>query len=159
MRLDYYGILEQTFKDKFRGYDPEEVQTFLRLLANDFKEMEEEIKQLQKELEAKDQQNKTYQDSLERTHEKTLADFEFAPEALKEKARKFLRLAQEQATRYKKKVEKEVALLRQEIKILREEKQHLKKNLKPAPPQATFDFKSSAGGSFESDHVPANYKA
>ena len=55
MRLNYYGILEQTFNDKLRGYNKEEVQTFLRLIANDFKEMEKEIKQLQKELEKKDQ--------------------------------------------------------------------------------------------------------
>lgn len=157
MRLDYHGILIQTFKDKFRGYDKEEVQTFLRLIANDFKAMEDEIKQLQVELESRDQQNKTYRDSLERTHENTLADFQFAPEALKEKTRKFLRLAQEQATRYKKKVEKEVALMRQEIKTLQEEKQYLKKDLKPEP-QAAFDFKSSADGSVPSDHASANHK-
>ncbi len=157
MRLDYHGILIQTFKDKFRGYDKEEVQTFLRLIANDFKAMENEIQQLQIELETRDQQNKTYRDSLERTHENTLADFQFAPEALKEKTRKFLRLAQEQATRYKKKVEKEVALMRQEIKILQEEKQYLKKDLKPEP-QAAFDFKSSADGPVKSDHASANHK-
>ena len=157
MRLNYHGILEQTFNDKLRGYNKEEVQTFLRLIANDFREMEKEIKQLQKELEKKDQQNKTYQESLERTSEKTLADLQFAPEALKEKARKFMRLAQEQATRYKKKVEKEVTFLRREIKKLKEEKQHLTKDLKPGP-QSKFDFKNSADGPVESDHASTNNK-
>jgi len=157
MRLNYHGILEQTFNDKLRGYNKEEVQTFLRLIANDFREMEKEIKQLQKELEKKDQQNKTYQESLERTSEKTLADLQFAPEALKEKARKFMRLAQEQATRYKKKVEKEVTFLRGEIKKLKEEKQHLTKDLRPGP-QSKFDFKKSTDGPVESDHASTNNK-
>ena len=157
MRLNYHGILEQTFNDKLRGYNKEEVQTFLRLIANDFREMEKEIKQLHKELEKKDQQNKTYQESLERTSEKTLADLQFAPEALKEKARKFMRLAQEQATRYKKKVEKEVTFLREEIKKLKEERQRLTKDLKPGP-QSKFDFKKTEDGPVESDHASTNHK-
>ncbi len=44
MRLSYLDILEQCFHDKFRGYNKQEVDTFLRLIADDFKSMIEEIK-------------------------------------------------------------------------------------------------------------------
>ena len=44
MRLTHLDILEQCFHDKFRGYNKQEVDTFLRLIADDFKSMVEEIK-------------------------------------------------------------------------------------------------------------------
>ena len=45
MRLSYLDILEQCFHDKFRGYNKQEVDTFLHLIADDFKAMTEEIKE------------------------------------------------------------------------------------------------------------------
>ena len=50
MRLTHLDILEQCFRDKFRGYNKDEVDTFLHLVADDFKEMAEEIEQLNKKL-------------------------------------------------------------------------------------------------------------
>jgi DivIVA domain-containing protein len=44
MRLSYLDILEQCFHDKFRGYNKQEVDTFLHLVADDFKSMAEDIK-------------------------------------------------------------------------------------------------------------------
>ena len=44
MRLTYLDILEQCFHDKFRGYNKQEVDTFLHLVADDFKSMAEDIK-------------------------------------------------------------------------------------------------------------------
>ena len=46
MRFTHLDILEQCFREKFRGYSNQEVDTFLQLVANDFKEMEEEIKRV-----------------------------------------------------------------------------------------------------------------
>ena len=48
MRLSYLDILEQCFHDKFRGYNKQEVDTFLHLVADDFKSMTEEIKEKEK---------------------------------------------------------------------------------------------------------------
>ena len=45
MRLSYLDILEQCFHDKFRGYNKQEVDTFLHLIADDIKSMTEEIKE------------------------------------------------------------------------------------------------------------------
>ena len=50
MRLSYLDILEQCFHDKFRGYNKQEVDTFLRLIADDFKSMAEEIKDKDSEI-------------------------------------------------------------------------------------------------------------
>ncbi len=50
MRLNHLDILEQVFHEKFRGYSKQEVETFLHLVADDFKEMSEEIQLLNKKL-------------------------------------------------------------------------------------------------------------
>lgn len=44
MRLTYLDILEQCFHDKFRGYNKQEVDTFLHLVADDLKSMAEDLK-------------------------------------------------------------------------------------------------------------------
>ena len=56
MRLSYLDILEQCFHDKFRGYNKQEVDTFLHLVADDFKSMTEEIKEKEKLISEKDEE-------------------------------------------------------------------------------------------------------
>lgn len=53
MRLDHESILAQRFKKQWRGYDCKDVDTYLQLLANDFKEMKNELIQLQREVDDK----------------------------------------------------------------------------------------------------------
>ena len=65
MRLSYLDILEQCFHDKFRGYNKQEVDTFLHLIADDFKSMTEEIKEKEKLISEKDEEIKKIQDELE----------------------------------------------------------------------------------------------
>ena len=55
MRLNYLDILEQCFRNKIFGYNKEDVDTFLHLVAEDFKEMAEELELLNKELAQKNQ--------------------------------------------------------------------------------------------------------
>ena len=61
MRLSYLDILEQCFHDKFRGYNKQEVDTFLHLVADDFKSMAEEIKEKGKLILEKDEEIKKIQ--------------------------------------------------------------------------------------------------
>ena len=68
MRLSYLDILEQCFHDKFRGYNKQEVDTFLHLVADDFKSMSEEIKEKERIIATKDNEIKVL-----------LADLEFRP--------------------------------------------------------------------------------
>jgi DivIVA domain-containing protein len=65
MRLSYLDILEQCFHDKFRGYNKQEVDTFLHLVADDFKAMTAEIKEQEKRIVAKDDEIKELQADLE----------------------------------------------------------------------------------------------
>jgi len=43
MRLNHLDILEQCFRDKIFGYNKEDVDTFLHLVAEDFKEIIEDV--------------------------------------------------------------------------------------------------------------------
>ncbi|MBC8284723.1 MAG: DivIVA domain-containing protein [Nitrospinae bacterium] len=65
MRLSYLDILEQCFHDKFRGYNKQEVDTFLHLVSDDFKSMSEEIKDKEKLIAAKDSEIKELISDLE----------------------------------------------------------------------------------------------
>jgi cell division initiation protein len=56
MRLTYLDILEQCFHDKFRGYNKQEVDTFLHLVADDFKSMAEDIKSKDRQTEIKNEE-------------------------------------------------------------------------------------------------------
>jgi DivIVA domain-containing protein len=63
MRLTYLDILEQCFHDKFRGYNKQEVDTFLHLVADDFKSMEEDIKNKDRQTDLKNKEIKELQQS------------------------------------------------------------------------------------------------
>ena len=53
MRFNHLDILEQCFRDKLFGYNKEDVDSFLHLVAEDFKEMAEELDQLKKKIDQK----------------------------------------------------------------------------------------------------------
>lgn len=50
MRISPLDILQQKFKIKLKGYDPEEVEAFLNLIAEDYKKANEEIGELKQEI-------------------------------------------------------------------------------------------------------------
>ena len=63
MRLTYLDILEQCFHDKFRGYNKQEVDTFLHLVADDFKSMAEDIKGKEQQIGIKNEEIRELQQS------------------------------------------------------------------------------------------------
>lgn len=63
MRLTYLDILEQCFHDKFRGYNKQEVDTFLHLVADDFKSMAEDIKDKDRQVDLKNEEIRELQKS------------------------------------------------------------------------------------------------
>ena len=63
MRLTYLDILEQCFHDKFRGYNKQEVDTFLHLVADDFKSMAEDIKDKDRQIDLKSEEIRELQQS------------------------------------------------------------------------------------------------
>ena len=131
MRLTYLDILEQCFRDKFRGYNKDEVDTFLHLVADDFKEMAEEIKQLNKKLEQKDRVIKQLQEEGP-----TLA-----PEMIKEKAMRIINVAREHADQHRKKTEEELSTLKNDILKMKREKKNLIEAMKSTALKHLAQFK------------------
>ena len=106
MRLTYLDILEQCFHDKFLGYNKQEVDTFLRLIADDFKSMAEEIKD-------KDSEIKNLLSALK--SQPAEKDTSIALE----KAKKIVNAAKNQAEQHRKESMKELEQLIQDIDELK----------------------------------------
>ena len=70
MRLTYLDILEQCFHDKFRGYNKQEVDTFLHLVADDFKSMAEDIKGKDRQTDLKNEEIRELQQSQDELTQK-----------------------------------------------------------------------------------------
>ena len=182
MRLSYLDILEQCFHDKFRGYNKQEVDTFLHLVADDFKSMSEEIKEkerviatkdneikflladqasrpaeldknipqevgeklthLRKQIEEKDQFIKEMQET--QRHEKN-GDNPFSqltPEILKQKAKKIINAAKNQAEQHRQDAIKELEQLMQDIEKLKKQKLTLMENIKNTASEHLNKFKA-----------------
>ena len=131
MRLTHLDILEQCFRDKFRGYNKDEVDTFLHLVADDFKEMAEEIEQLNKKLGQKDRVIKQLQEEGP-----TLA-----PEMIKEKAMRIINVAKEHADQHRRKAEKELSILKSDILKIKREKKNLIETMKSTALEHLAQFK------------------
>ena len=193
MRLSYLDILEQCFHDKFRGYNKQEVDTFLHLVADDFKSMTEEIKEKEKLISEKDKEIKEIQAELEsrilkkdstipteigkeladlrnQVEEKNLIIKEMqvsqspsqnednpfsqlTPEMLKKKAKRIINTAKDQAEQYRQDAIKEMELLNQDVKKLKEQKKTLMANIKSTAIEHLNKFKAEApnGGSGNAD--------
>ena len=123
MRLSYLDILEQCFHDKFRGYNKQEVDTFLHLIADDFKHMTEEIKE-------KDFLIKKLQDSNSKYEAGNNPLSQLTPEILKEKAKKIINTAKEKAEQHRQEAMIEVEGLIQDIEKLKKQKSSLMENIK-----------------------------
>ena len=146
MRFTYLDILEQCFHDKFRGYSKQEVDTFLQLVAEDFKEMTDELGQFRSENDRKQRKILKLEEKLKvaegspknrngngngNGHSKNSNSFgDIPPEVLKEKAKKIIEQAKEQASHFKLDAEKELQRLQSEIQHLKGEKKDLLENFK-----------------------------
>ena len=117
MRLTYLDILEQCFHDKFRGYNKQEVDTFLRLIADDFKSMVEEIKD-------KDYEIKNLRSTMKSRPEEIDTSIEM------EKAKEIVNAAKNQVEEHRKESMKELEQLIQDIEELKKQKSTLIKNIK-----------------------------
>ncbi len=83
MRLTYLDILEQCFHDKFRGYNKQEVDTFLHLVADDFKSLTEDLKDKDRQVELKDEEIKELRQHVDELSRQE-PEFRIPPEAEEE---------------------------------------------------------------------------
>ena len=126
MRLNHLDILEQCFRDKIFGYNKEDVDTFLHLVAGDFKEITEELDLLKKEIDKKNQgTDKFIERDTNKAGERKNDPIEITPEIIKEKAKRIINAAREHASQHKKKAEHELSNLKREIQKIRQEKNTL----------------------------------
>ncbi len=127
MRLNHLDILEQCFREKFRGYNKEEVDTFLHLISDDFKNMTEEIENLRIQVAELDQAIESLKSN---DNDGSTSPSGFDPEQLKEKARQIIQSAREQAEQHKSKAMQELNMVKSEVDKLRQEKSKLIDNIK-----------------------------
>lgn len=182
MRLSYLDILEQCFHDKFRGYNKQEVDTFLHLVADDFKSMSEEIKEKERTLTAKDNQIKAFLNEVESrpaemdknisqeveeklTHLRKQIEekdqlikemqesqrqgkncdnpfSQLTPEMLKQKAKKIVTAAKNQAEQHRQDAIKELEQLTEDIEKLKKQKLVLMENIKNTASEHLNKFKT-----------------
>ena len=123
MRLNHLDILEQCFRNKLFGYNKEDVDTFLHLLADDFKEMAEELELLNKKIV---HSNQTIEELKEEAVQKSKGTkgetSNVTPEIIKEKAKRIINAAREHASQHKKKAEQELSSLKREIDKIKQER-------------------------------------
>jgi DivIVA domain-containing protein len=131
MRLNHLDILEQCFRDKIFGYNKEDVDTFLHLVAEDFREVTEELDLLKKEI---DKKNKNIAEfNGKKTHKEGERENEFeeiTPDIIKEKAKRIINAARDHANQHKKKAEHELSNLKREIEKIKQEKKKLIETIK-----------------------------
>ncbi|MFP6637636.1 MAG: DivIVA domain-containing protein [Nitrospinaceae bacterium] len=169
MRLTYLDILEQCFHDKFRGYNKQEVDTFLHLIADDFKsmaeetqelrqkldtislqeletritpEVEEELQNLRKKLEEKDLLIEKMKKAEEGRPNENSQFLQLTPEVLKEKTKTIINTAKQYAKQHKFNAEKELDSLKIDIEKLQKQKQQLMDNIRTTAVEHLNKFKA-----------------
>jgi cell division initiation protein len=123
MRLNHLDILEHCFREKFRGYSKEEVDAFLHLVSDDFREMAEEIEALKQEALEKDR-------LIEELRNGNPESASINIDALREKAKKVIQMAKSEAEKHRQSAEEELAALKNEIHKLSQEKSRLVQSIK-----------------------------
>jgi cell division initiation protein len=154
MRFNHLDILEQCFHEKFRGYSKQEVDTFLQLVAQDFKEMTEEIEALRSQIK---RQTELVEKLEQERQNGSSAAGGLTPEIIKDKARQIVNIAREQAEQQMKKAEKELFRLQEDIRKLRDEKADLLENLK-ATAKSYFESLQKKRDTANADKTPVDQK-
>ena len=126
MKLNYLDILEQCFRNKIFGYNKEDVDTFLHLVAEDFKELYEELELLKIEIAKKDKDIERINEEASHKQEETKTETsKITPDIIKEKAKRIINAAREISDQHKKKAAHELSSLKKEIEKLKEEQKTL----------------------------------
>lgn len=118
-------IKRQTFKKTFKGYDPEEVQTFLDMISDQFEALLKEKAELAAGLEKSTAEAERLR-SLEKTIQDTLSAARKSSEEMKESATHGARLivkeAEIEASHVKAEAARERDALKKDIIVLRDQK-------------------------------------
>ena len=131
MRFSSDEIKEQKFKKKMRGLDPEEVDVFVHMVADDFDEFEKENKTLKNKI----KDYKLEIESLQRSENKLKASMEEMEknmptlEEVEKEGREIILKAKQKAKEIKDTAMNEAVALEKEINKIRALKDRLQKDL------------------------------
>lgn len=127
MRFSSQEIKQQKFKKKMMGLDPEEVEVFVQMVADDFEEFDKEnkalkrkIKECQLEIEALQRTEVEFKKSLEEREVNS-----FSTEEAEKKGREIILRAKQKAKEIKEIAMKEAMSVEREISRLRSLKKEL----------------------------------
>ena len=150
MKLTYLDILEQVFHDKWKGYDKKEVDTFLHLVAEDFKELHDELSQLRGKSERQEKKIAKLESANSNGDASNLD-----PVALRDKAKRVIQLARQEADKHLTEVDRELTRIKEEVQALRREKKELLSVVKGGQ-RALRQQQGLSGSNPSRSHEPAN---
>jgi len=132
-KLSAEDIVNQSFERRFRGYDPDQVEEFLTVIAREWEHMRAELERAQDEAAEKADELREYK-NREQSLQDALEMTKRVSEEIKEKAEKEAELtvadAEVEADRILSRVEDEVAELRQDIHALKQQRNRYKAQLR-----------------------------
>ena len=133
MKISPIEIKQQEFEKKMRGYDPDEVQSYLEKLADDLDELQKENENLKSELESVNEQlaeykkiEKNLQDTLLKAQDSSTKSLE----AAKKQTTLMIKEAELKASQIIEKARENADELRNAVVNLREEKDLILAKLK-----------------------------
>lgn len=133
MRLTPYNIKNQEFNKSYRGYDKEEVNSFLETVSTDFSLLISENDNLKKEIDSLRKEIEEYK-KVERSLQSTLINAQETSTKALESAKKqhqlIIREAEIRAVQLTEKAKTEAAAIREDIIKLSEEKKIIISKLK-----------------------------
>ncbi|HAA75902.1 TPA: septum formation initiator [Candidatus Latescibacteria bacterium] len=125
VKITPLDIRKQSFKKAFRGIDPEEVQAFLEMIAEEFERLNRENLEMKERERTLDSEVKRYRD-LEETLQETLRTAQKAADNVHENAKKEARLIIKEAdirgNRAIEKARNHVQMIRNEIVELKNQR-------------------------------------
>ncbi len=133
MKLTPVEIKKQEFAKVFRGYDPEEVQSFLDTIATDVEETMEQQSQMKEKIVELETQLKDYK-TIERSLQQTLMQAQETSAKSVENARQeaylIMREAELKASQMQDKARNDLTVLKEQITILKAKKDSIVARLK-----------------------------
>lgn len=133
MKITPLDIRQQQFNVRFRGFDAEEVDTFLEMIADEYEEIIEENKRLNEEMEKREKDMKLFIENEEKL-KKELKSSRHAGEDITKtagkEAQKIIEDAELKAREILGNSHSEVEKIKKEIDVLKEQKKQLTVKIK-----------------------------
>jgi len=133
LKFSAEDIANQTFEKSFRGYDPDQVEEFLRIVAREWEHLRSELERAREEASERSDELEEYRER-EKSLQDALETAQSAADDIREKAEREAELkiadAEVEADRILSSVEQEVQELQEDIRRLREQRNQYEAELR-----------------------------